>query len=113
MQIPLYDLRKLEEIAKGNKQFVDKMIQLFIDETPKSVAELKSAYENGDYEKVKSIAHRIKPSIEILGIAVLKDEINVIKAHIAELKSSDHIGKWTFKLDTLVNDVVASLKNRE
>jgi len=78
-QLPLYNLSNLEKIAKGNVGFVNKMIQLFIDQTPKSVTELKAAYDIGDFIKVKEIAHRIKPSIDTLGIDVLKNEIRAIE----------------------------------
>jgi PAS domain S-box-containing protein len=106
----LYNLSKLEKIAKGNQQFMDKMIQLFIDQTPKSVNDLKTAYEIGDYSKVKAIAHRIKTSIDTMGIDILKDEIREIEKNAESLQSSEQTEKLISKLDTVINEVAASLK---
>jgi len=109
-QRPLYNLSKLEKIAKGNQPFIDKMIQLFIDQTPKSVTELKAAYKIGDYSKVKAIAHRIKPSIDTLSIDVLKHEIRAIEKNAELLKASEQTEKLISKLDTVINEVTHSLK---
>jgi len=103
-------LSKLEKIAKGNQPFIDKMIQLFIDQTPKSVTELKAAYKIGDYSKVKAIAHRIKPSIDTLSIDVLKNEIRAIEKNAELLKASEQTEKLISKLDTVINEVTHSLK---
>jgi HPt (histidine-containing phosphotransfer) domain-containing protein len=110
MQIPLFDLKKLEEIAKGNQLFVNKMIQLFIDETPKSIEEIKESCKNGDYAKVKAIAHRVKPSIDMLCTDVLKDQIREVEKSAELLKASEYINNQIFKLDNLVGEVISSLK---
>lgn len=110
MQTPLYDLSKLEAISKGNKQFTNKMIQIFIDQTPKSVYELKEAYEKGNYEKVKALAHRIKPSVNTMGIDTLKNDLSEIEDSILLLKSSKQMDKLIYKLETVINNVVVSLK---
>jgi PAS domain S-box-containing protein len=106
----LYSLSKLENIARGNQQFIDKMIQLFIDQTPKSVEELKAAYKAGDNSKVKSIAHRIKPSIDTMGIDILKDEIRTIEKGAGSHPSSEQFEKLISKLDTVINEVAESLQ---
>jgi len=109
-QPPLYDLSKLEKIAKGNKPFIDKMIQLFIIQTPKSVSELKAAYDIGDFSKVKAIAHRIKPSIDTLGIDVLKNEIREIEKNADKYKSSERLNGLISKIAKVIEKVITDLK---
>ena len=106
---PLYDLSKLEKIARGNQQFIDKMIQLFVDQTPKSIAELKIAYEKRDYTKLKAVAHKIKPSLETMGIDILRDEIRAIEKNPELLKSPEKAEKLISQIDTVINEVVNSL----
>ncbi|MCU0430091.1 MAG: PAS domain S-box protein [Cytophagaceae bacterium] len=65
----MYDLRKLQEISKGNRDFVKKMIQLFIDNTPKEIDKMEAAYTAGDFKSVKDIAHSIKPGIDTMGLS--------------------------------------------
>lgn len=64
----LYDLVKLYEMSRGDDQFVLKMVKLFIEQTPIAIIELKRAFYNKDLSRIGKIAHRIKPSIEIMGM---------------------------------------------
>ena len=110
MHIPLFDLSKLKEMAKGDEQFVYKMVQLFIDKIPMSVAEIKVGFDSGDYDKVKAVAHRIKPSIDFMGIDSLKNEIIEIENNAEIFQSSEQMEKLIYKLDSVINEVVDSLK---
>ena len=95
LQGMFYDLSKLEEIAKGNKQFINKMVKLFIKDSASSVTQIKNAFEDGDFSKVKAIAHRIKPSIDNMGISSLKNDIREIENQAETYRSS-------MQLDTLI-----------
>jgi signal transduction histidine kinase/CheY-like chemotaxis protein len=68
LQKPLYDLSKLENIAKGNSNFISKMIGLFIAQTPLSMKEMNDAFVRNDFLQISKIAHRMKSSIDNLGI---------------------------------------------
>jgi PAS domain S-box-containing protein len=77
----LYELSKLEQIAGNNKPFIQKMIRLFIQQAPSDVAEMAASFASGDMVKVKSVAHRMKPSIDNLGISSLYDLIREIETY--------------------------------
>jgi len=109
-QLPLYDLSKLEEIAKGNKQFVNKMVNLFIKEAASSVSQIKIAFQDGDFSKVKAIAHRIKPSIDNMGISSLKNDIREIEKHAEIYLSSKQLDTLITKLETKIALVINDLK---
>ena len=64
----LYDLTKLKAISRGNNDFVDKMVSLFMEEIPVSMNSMLEAFNNYDYPKIQAIAHRLKPSIHNMGI---------------------------------------------
>jgi response regulator RpfG family c-di-GMP phosphodiesterase len=64
----IYDLSKLKAISRGNNDFVDKMISLFIEEIPISMNSMLEALNQYDYPKIQAIAHRLKPSIHNMGI---------------------------------------------
>ncbi len=59
----LYDLTLLEKVASGNKDFIGKMIEIFLEETPRDMQELKDAVASKNYEQIRSVVHRIKPSL--------------------------------------------------
>lgn len=109
-EIALYNLSKLEEIAKGNVTFINKMITMFIEQTPAAVEEIQYAYANKNFEAVKKIAHRIKPSIDNMGITSLKTEIREIEK-LAETNSElPQLELQIKKLHEVISKVVNELK---
>lgn len=79
-ELPLYDLVKIRELSRGDLSFVDKMIEIFVEHTPTSVNELKVALENQDFLTISKIAHRMKPSIDNMGIHSLKNPIRELES---------------------------------
>lgn len=86
------------------------MITLFITQAPSSVSEIKEAYAENDFERVKKIAHRLKPSIDNLGIISLKHEIRSIEKNAETLKTSKELEQLISNLETVINEVVITLK---
>jgi CheY-like chemotaxis protein len=72
---PLYSLHKLQHTGRGNADFVQKMIRLFIVQVPAGVQEIKSAYAAGSFAVVAATAHRIEPILNNFCIGSLKDKI--------------------------------------
>ena len=107
---PLFSLVKLEEIAKGNQQFIDKMLRLFIDQVPDSVTEIKRAYKEQDYQAVRKVAHRIKPTIDIMEIISLKKEIRDIEKDAERDQSSIKLQSLIRHLDEVIGKVTDELK---
>lgn len=107
---PLYDLGILNGIANGNKSFVAKMIGVFLQQGPSSVAEIKEAYQKNDVTTVKKIAHRLKPSIDNMGIASIKDVIRQIESYELSISGSEALAKLIQQLDKKMQDVTNALK---
>ena len=107
---PLYDLSQIENIGRGNQDFMHKMITLFTEQSPVSLKELKEAYEGQDFEKIAKIAHRIKPSIEHMGIVSLKKEVREIEEFAIAYGKSERLEYLLSKLDTVLNQVITNLK---
>lgn len=80
----LYDLEKLKEASRGNDEFVKKMIRLFITQAGISLQQIQKAFEEKDFKTVKEVAHRIKPSLDNMGINSIKQEIRDIEMLAAE-----------------------------
>jgi PAS domain S-box-containing protein len=106
----LFSLRKLEDLGRESPTFLDRMLNLFIENTPAAINEIKQAYENNDMERVAAIAHRLKPSIDNL-------EINSIKSEIRELekiaKTNDQpvrMEELIIQIESVTNKVVEELR---
>jgi len=111
--IPLYDLTKLNDIARGNKAFINKMLLLFIEQVPAAVTEIKQAFAAGDLSKVKLVVHRIKPSVDSLGIISIKEDIRNIELNTAELQAAGQLEKLISKLDSVISEVVIELEKQK
>ena len=109
----LYDLTRLRDIAKGNEQFIQKMLQLFIEQVPSAISEIKQAFAAGELSKVKSVSHRIKTSIDSLGIISIKEDVRNIENNTAELYAAGKLGSLVSKIDNVINEVVIDLKKRK
>jgi PAS domain S-box-containing protein len=103
----LFDISKLLSIARGDAGFINKMLQLFIVETPPAIAKIKEGFQKGDMESVKYYAHRIKPSYGNLGINSLKEEI--LKIELSTERSAE-LETLINKLDTVTARVVEQIK---
>ncbi|GAB2557179.1 PAS domain S-box protein [Spirosoma aerophilum] len=106
----LYDLSMLETISQGNQDFIQKMISLFCSETPAVASQIRTAYEAEDFEKVKYLAHRIKPSIESLGIYQQKEAIRQIEHLAKEGQKSTELAGLILAFEKTIGEVVADMQ---
>jgi len=109
----LYDLSKLAKISGGNKDFISKMTALFAQQTPLSVKEIQHAYQKRDFSTIRSVAHRIRPGIDNMGIGVLYQDVRDIELLAAEEPDSSRLGGLITRLDEVISKVVEQLKEKE
>jgi len=92
MEVKL-DLSYLENMSGGDKVLMKEMIEIFKEQVPEFVTEMKLSLENKDWKSLASVAHKAKSSIAIIGLNDLTEELkkfenNVIKANeISSFKS--------------------------
>ncbi len=106
----LFDLSYLVEISHGDQLFLAKMIALFIEQIPASIAELNLAYSKNGLKQVKAMAHKIKSSIDVLGIASLQDTIRAIENFEPEVQEAQQLDNLIKLLNQTVPLVIEALK---
>jgi len=94
----LYDLSSLKAISRGNEGFMQKMVNIFCEQTPVMLKEMEAAGLINDFDRIRKMAHQMKPSIDNLNIVSIKQLIRDI-----ESASVDNMDNTTLfeKLDTL------------
>jgi PAS domain S-box-containing protein len=102
----LYDLSNLKAIAKGNDSFVIKMVNLFKEQAPATMDEMEEAYTHNDFEKVNKLAHRLKPSIDNMGITALKEVIREIENNAAMYGASEKLSSLIAYAKDIIHQVV-------
>ncbi|MFK7905999.1 MAG: ATP-binding protein [Chitinophagales bacterium] len=73
------EFRYLYEFSDGDLDFIQDMLETFLEQTPKQLDEIESACERLDAESVYKIAHRIKPSFMMIGLTDLEDLAQTIE----------------------------------
>lgn len=79
MSEKLYDLKQLRDLAAGSDDFVQSMVETFLEHTPGQLDEMLAAYNSGDLQTVGSIAHKIKPNIDLFSIKDILKDIRIVE----------------------------------
>lgn len=99
----LYSLTKLREMSRGNEDFVEKMLRLFVDIVPKSIAKIQIAHKAHDLDTISQTTHKLKPSVNHLNILSLQEPIRILE----KLNHSQHTQA---ELNALVQTVIQTLQ---
>lgn len=74
-----YNLAKVYAISENDDQFVKQVVTLFVMEVPVDLIQVKEAINEKDYNRTYSFAHKIKPTLDLLGMTVALEEILFIE----------------------------------
>ena len=74
-----YDISEIKIISRGNEDFINKMLKMFVEQIPVFVNDMLEKQAEGEFITVGEIAHRIKPTIDNMGIASSKTIIREIE----------------------------------
>jgi CheY-like chemotaxis protein/HPt (histidine-containing phosphotransfer) domain-containing protein len=75
----LYDLSMIRSISGGDSGFIKKMILLFVETVPQNVQEMVDATKQKNWEQVSKMAHKLKSTIDSMGIRSLHDQIRAVE----------------------------------
>jgi len=108
----LFDLQDLLKLSYGDEKFVTKIISMFIKTAPQSFSEMKKALNKNDLEKVKSLAHSLKPTIDSLGITSMKTRIREIESFSSAGNASGDLRKLIDESDEIIASVIVSFQKQ-
>ena len=81
----------LDSVTKGDKDFVNDLIELVSIEMPKLLERISDFYDENNAESFKKEIHKLKSSITIFGVARGKELIYEMETEISETHSLDNI----------------------
>ncbi|MGB3197900.1 MAG: PAS domain S-box protein [Saprospiraceae bacterium] len=106
----LYNLMQLEQMSRGNNSFVTKMISIFINQTKENIAIMENGIATSNFDEVKRIAHKIRPSIGQMGILSLKNQARTIETYKLEPGENQEFKDMTNDLCEVLNKVLKELE---
>lgn len=96
-----YNLTKVHAISDNDVDFAKQIIELFLEEVPVEVKNIKKGLKEKDHQRVYQAAHKIKPTLDLLGMDMAyEDVIAIEKWGRAEGKKKE------------IKEVVKSLRHR-
>lgn len=66
----LYNLSRLRDTARGSAIFMQKVVGSFLTHTPVTIVQLREATAAADWSTVGSLAHKLRPSLQLLSMEV-------------------------------------------
>lgn len=98
----LYNLEQIVSLARNDTSYIRKMIEIFSEQAVISITQLQDAFTAKDPETIYQVAHRIKPSLDTMGISSLH-------AVIRELEKTAKEGADLRLLAPMIESVVSTL----
>ncbi|SHG42469.1 HPt (histidine-containing phosphotransfer) domain-containing protein [Flavobacterium fluvii] len=105
-----YNLAKVYALSDNDPEFVLQIVNLFVTEVPDDLAQIKEGIKKKDHKHAYAYAHKIKPTLDLLGLKVAFEEILQVEAWTKAEGEKKEI-KETFKsIKNQVEDAVKELK---
>lgn len=74
-----YDLAYLRSVSDNNQDFIQEMVQTFVETIPPVLKEMEASVSANDWTKLSRLAHQIKPSFSLLGLEDLRKTVSTIE----------------------------------
>ncbi|GEC71908.1 Hpt domain-containing protein [Flavobacterium flevense] len=105
-----YNLSKVYAISDNDSEFVNEILTLFVNDVPEDLAQIKEGIKKKDHKHAYAYAHKIKPTLDLLGMTVAFEEILEVEAWTkAEGKRKDI--EHTFdSIKTQVKEAIKEIK---
>lgn len=106
----LYDLSKLRKLTGNNDDYYKRMIHIFIDSSKQAIEELTKAFDAKDLDTIYRTAHRIKPSLDHLGVSSLHHIIRSVEIRAKAGENSAMLAQEINEIKSTLQSVLADLQ---
>ncbi|HEY2348581.1 MAG TPA: response regulator [Puia sp.] len=107
----LYDLAMIHSVSGGDGAFIKKMIRLFIQTVPQNVQELVDATAQGNWEQVSKMAHKLKSTVDSMGIASIHDQIRTIEMHAKKREQLECLPEMVAEIESVISLCIMQLES--
>ena len=108
----LYDMNSLNEVSRGNKEFIVTLAKIFLNTIPKNCSEMAEAAESKNWDRVSNLAHKLKPTIDTMNIKSIKQEIRAIEINAKNKADLSSITKLINKVNSVIDKTAIQLKEQ-
>ncbi|HMH32609.1 MAG TPA: response regulator [Puia sp.] len=108
--VKLYDLSIVQSVSGGDRAFIKKMVLLFMETVPQNVNELTSALKSENWEQVGKMAHKLKSTVDSMGIKSIHTDIRTVESNAKQQKNLSDIAGLTNRIETIINECIGQLQ---
>lgn len=105
-----YNLSKVHEISDNDVDFAKQIAVLFIEEVPIEVKKIKEGLKEKNHKKVYYSAHKIKPTLDLLGMDIAYQDILLIEEWTRAEGKKKEIKEVVKSLKKCVKNTIKELK---
>jgi len=109
-QPTLYSLKKLSGFLGDDPLQVVEMIRLFLETIPPELNLLKKSASQQNYENVATVAHRIKPSIDVFDLQQAMQVIRRIELFCRDIQKQPEVLTLVEELTENLNKALELMK---
>jgi HPt (histidine-containing phosphotransfer) domain-containing protein len=106
----LYNFDLLIANSGGDIEFIEKMIQLFIEKTPFQVHRINQGLLTKNHDEIKAASHKLLSSVEILKAESLISLLREIEKLAIEKEDFKKISTKTKQLEKNINVLIKELE---
>lgn len=105
------DLSFINALTKENRDLKKKLLEIVLEETPEELVMLKSSIENQNWERTRSVAHKMKSSISYLGLKNILEVIKKIELSAKEEEDLKYIPEYMESIESSILENLEELRN--
>jgi len=105
-----YNLSNLKNMVGDDPDVILEFINLFVDTSAQTLSDLNNAHNAKDYPTVGSLAHKLKSSVDLMGIESLYDTIRIIERSGKEQINIPSLPDHFSKLNDVLEIVYRQMK---
>lgn len=105
-----YNLIKIKAFIGDDDVVMDKMIDIFLENSPIMLSKIQEGLAEGNYEQISFHAHKLKSSIDNFSITQLTDDIRLIEKYAKEKSSLEDLPTLIQNLISVLEIVTAEIK---
>ncbi len=105
------DLSYLESMAAGDNDLIKEMIEIFKEQVPEFIKEMREALTNNDSKALSSVAHKAKSSVAIMGITSLSEELKIFESITSNNERTEEYLTFVNSFISNTNEAIKLLDN--
>ena len=104
------DISKLKEFTNNKPQLMVSTINVLIEELPNDITLMETALKDKDWERLRSISHRIKPNFMLIAKAAIYENVILIEKYAKEEINLNELPELVEQLKKNTPSLIEELK---